>query len=102
MPFTSGSGLARDLNTRSWCSPLSLRTPQIMCRRVSSLLVFVTLLGTAGCPGDPPAAEVEELSRRQKDSIIAELPLPGAGAVGAALDAVDATQARKLAHDSIS
>ncbi len=73
-----------------------------MCKRLVRPLVLVLLLAAAGCPDDPPEASAEERTRRQKDSIIAELPLPGAGAVGRALDAVDASEARKLAHDTIS
>lgn len=63
---------------------------------------FALLIGCAGCPGDPPESDSVELTRRQKDSIVADLPVPGAGGVGKALDALGASEARKIEHDSIS
>ena len=46
-------------------------------------------------------AAQDTLTRRQKDSIISTLPVPGAGAVGKALDAADAARARAEQHDTI-
>lgn len=73
------------------------------------ILVFLVLLlplaGAAGCSGgepDPDPATAEELTRRQRDSIIGESRLPGAGGVRGALDASDAAAARAAAHDSAS
>ena len=43
---------------------------------------------------------VDTLSRAQKDSIAASLPVPGASGVGRALQARDAAAARAAAHDS--
>jgi len=43
----------------------------------------------------------DTLTRRQKDSLISTMPVPGAGAVGKALDAQDASRARAAALDSI-
>jgi hypothetical protein len=43
----------------------------------------------------------DTLTRRQKDSLISTMPVPGAGAVGRALDAQDASRARAQALDSI-
>ncbi|MGI9629268.1 MAG: hypothetical protein ACR2QM_20765 [Longimicrobiales bacterium] len=73
-------------------------------------LIVCGLLALTGCA--PPAdetpadsdetAETTELTRRQKDSLIADMPVPGAGAVGNALDALGATQRRAEAHDTIS
>ncbi len=68
-------------------------------------LAFVLLFACAGCPGDPPAdpeAPAEERTRRQKDSIVAKLPVRGAGAVGRALDILDESRVRAEAHDTIS
>ncbi|NNF27874.1 MAG: hypothetical protein HKN73_11685 [Gemmatimonadetes bacterium] len=48
------------------------------------------------------AASASELTRRQKDSLVAEMPIPGAGAVGKALGALEASERRAAAHDSIS
>jgi len=62
-------------------------------------LLALCLAGGA-CGGDAPAPETE-LTRRQKDTIISELPVPGAGGVGRAMDAVDRANARAAAHDSL-
>lgn len=70
-----------------------------VCQRA---VVMAFLLGAAACFGGPPETAEEERTRREKDSIIATLPIPGAAGVGRALDAVDASEARKLAHDTIS
>lgn len=47
------------------------------------------------------ASATDTLTRRQKDSLISTMPVPGAGAVGRALDAQDASRARAAALDSI-
>ena len=72
-----------------------------------TLVVFAFALILTGCPGPSPdsdgeSASADELTRRQKDSIISTLPVPGASAVGRALDAADAARVRALAHDTIS
>lgn len=61
----------------------------------------IVLLGCSGSgnAGDNPA---DTLSRRQKDSIIATLPIPGARGVGKALDALEKSNARAAQHDSIA
>lgn len=46
-------------------------------------------------------ASVDTLTRRQKDSLISEMPIPGANAVGRALDAQDRARERAEALDSI-
>jgi len=66
-------------------------------------LIGVLSLGGANCSGgsgEDQAAQ-DTLTRRQKDSIISTLPVPGAGAVGKALDAADAAKARAERHDTI-
>jgi len=45
---------------------------------------------------------VDTLTRRQKDSLVAEMPLPGAGGVRRAIDGVDAANARTSRFDSIN
>jgi len=58
----------------------------------------------SGCTGggqENQTVDRDTLTRRQKDSIVSEMPLPGAGAVGRAMDAADAARARALAHDTI-
>ena len=61
----------------------------------------IVLLGCSGSgnAGDNPA---DTLSRRQKDSIIATLPIPGARGVGKALDALEKSNVRAAQHDSIA
>lgn len=48
-----------------------------------------------------PTASADTLTRRQKDSIVSTLPVPGARAVGRALDASDQAATRAIAHDTI-
>ena len=60
----------------------------------------VCLLLLAACSSQPESApravanDRDTLTRRQKDSITATLPIPGAGAVGKALRATDQAKAR--------
>ena len=66
-------------------------------------IVAVAVLSVWACgesAGDAQTA-ADTLSRRQKDSIVANLPIPGSGAVGRAMDAVDRADARAADHDSI-
>ena len=64
-----------------------------------ALIALVLACGGGGGSGDDAAQDT--LTRRQKDSIISTLPVPGAGAVGKALDAADAARARAERHDTI-
>ena len=70
---------------------------------IGVLLTTILALGTQACGGSDTdrSVAVDTLSRAQKDSIAASLPIPGAGAVGRALEARDAAAARAAAHDSI-
>ncbi len=52
------------------------------------IVIAVALLALAGCARQP-GAEKRELTQRQRDSILAREPIPGAGAVGGALEASD-------------
>jgi hypothetical protein len=66
--------------------------------------VLVGCLLISGCGGNREAADLKDpdtLTRRQKDSIVSTLPVPGAEAVGKALDAADAARARAEQHDTI-
>lgn len=58
-------------------------------------------LWACGQGGGDAASAADTLTRRQRDSIISTMPIPGAGAVGRALDAQDAANARAAQHDSI-
>ena len=69
-------------------------------RRV--LIVAAAVLGVWAC-GESAEYQtaVDTLTRRQKDSLISEMPIPGAGAVGRALDVQDLTRQRAAEMDSI-
>ena len=69
--------------------------------RIIPALLCLAIFACSPSSSEQPEATAE-LSRRQKDSLIADMPLPGAGAVGKALTALEATERRALAHDSIS
>lgn len=66
---------------------------------VSAIALVVTACGQG--TGDTQSA-ADTLTRRQRDSIISTMPLPGARGVGRALDAQDATRARAATLDSLS
>jgi hypothetical protein len=66
---------------------------------VSALTLVVAACGQSA--GDAQSA-ADTLTRRQRDSIISTLPLPGARGVGRALDVQDATRARAATLDSLS
>jgi hypothetical protein len=66
-------------------------------------LAAAVALGVWACgqsAGDTQSA-ADTLSRRQRDSIISTMPIPGARGVGRALDAQDAARARAEQLDSI-
>lgn len=72
---------------------------------VVALLLALGFAATACSSGSDDTADravtADTLTRRQKDSLISTLPLPGAGAVGKALRASDLARERALAHDTI-
>jgi len=73
---------------------------------LASALLACAILFTAACTGSPDgggdtALRADTLTRRQKDSIVSTLPIPGAGAVGRALNASDLAAERALAHDTL-
>ncbi len=57
--------------------------------------------GEEGSTSDRPMIDRDTLTRRQKDSIIATLPLPGSSVVGKALEVTDAVAAGAARHDSM-
>lgn len=79
------------------------RTP-----RWTFLLLLPALLVLPACPDGGDAGEGQEeaasdtLTRRQKDSAVSEMGLPGSGAVGRAMEAVDSINARSARHDSMA
>ena len=69
-----------------------------------TLVAAVVSCALCACGGGDAETQTaaDTLTRDQKDSIIAELPIPGAGAVGRALDARGAANARTEAHDTLN
>lgn len=67
----------------------------------TSLALLSLVLGCGGGDGGGEESARDTLTQRQKDSLVSTLPVPGAGAVGRALDAADAARARAEAHDTI-
>lgn len=68
------------------------------------LITAATVLAVGACgegAGDDAQTAADTLTRRQRDSLISEMPLPGAGGVGRALDAQDRARERAEALDSI-
>ena len=68
------------------------------------LIVAAAVLGVWACGQSAEtsnATAADTLTRRQKDSIVSTLPIPGAKGVGAAQTAVDRANARVQQHDTI-
>jgi len=75
----------------------------VRCLGSLGFLVCLTV-GMAACgseSADRRNEATDTLTRRQKDSLISTMPIPGARAVGKALDAADAASARARQHDSL-
>lgn len=71
---------------------------------MKKMLSILALMALAACGGDvdeDSQTAADTLTRAQKDSIVASLPIPGAGAVGAAMRSRDEANARTAAHDTI-
>jgi hypothetical protein len=68
-----------------------------------AVVVAAATLGVWACgqSAGGTANNADTLTRRQKDSIIATMPIPGSRGVGRALDAQDASRERAAALDSI-
>ena len=67
-------------------------------------LGMLVVLALAACGGDVDEngqSAADTLTRAQKDSIVADLPIPGAGAVGAAMRSRDRANERTATHDTI-
>lgn len=65
-----------------------------------SLMAYVAvILASVACGNSEPAKE-RELTRREKDSIIARSPIPGARAVGTSMTSADSAAARQARLDS--
>ena len=69
-----------------------------------ALLAAMLVVAGVGCSAERDQAyqtAVDTLSRRQKDSLVSTMPVPGASAVGRAIQAADDANARVQAHDTI-
>lgn len=79
----------------------------MILRKSSSLIfgilvaLFISLLISA-CSEDGEESSKEELTQRQRDSVLAETGLPGAELVGTALEAADTTEARARRLDELA
>lgn len=70
-------------------------------RNVIGVLVVALACSACGGEGGEAQAAADTLSRAQKDSIVADLPIPGANGVGGAMRARDLANERTARHDSI-
>ena len=70
-----------------------------LTRRLSVIAFLAVACGT----GSNSSSKVnrDTLTERQKDSILAKSSIPGASAVGKAMNAADSTSARVTASDSV-
>ncbi|UCF41307.1 MAG: hypothetical protein JSW43_02945 [Gemmatimonadota bacterium] len=68
--------------------------------RIIVLAVVASLAACSGGEGGQSTADT--LTRRERDSIIGESNLPGAGGVRGALKASDSATARRALEDSLS
>lgn len=73
--------------------------------RVLLLVPVLAFLPMTGCGSDEEggdaASATDTLTRRQKDSLISTMPIPGSGAVGKALRVSDSLAARAERHDTL-
>lgn len=66
-------------------------------------LVFAAFAAACSIGSEGEGADVADtLTRRQRDSVIADSKLPGAGAVGRAREAADRASARARMEDSLA
>lgn len=79
--------------------------PEAPFRMSSRVGVLGLCLVLAACPGpDAEARQVNDrdtMTARQRDSVTATLPIPGARGVGNALDAAEKANARAARHDAL-
>ena len=68
-----------------------------------AVIVIAAVAGVWACGSSTADRQtaVDTLTRRQKDSLISTMPIPGAGAVGRALESADRANARTEGHDTI-
>ena len=71
---------------------------------MKSILLAVSLCSILACGSDKSSSTVnrDTLTERQKDSILANSRIPGARAVGRAMNAADSASARALRTDTVA
>ncbi len=73
--------------------------------RIMAIAAVLAAPAIGACGGSDDqtveAIPATEMTRRQKDSLIATMPIPGSGGVGKALGILEASQVRKQEHDTI-
>ena len=69
-----------------------------------SIAVVAALVLLAGCSNKPQktANNRDTMTQRQKDSVLAQSGIPGAGGVGMALKVSDSVKAKQAALDSLT
>ena len=70
-------------------------------RAIALALAVVLAACGPGQAGDASSAAADTLTRRQKDSILSTMPVPGARSIGTALEAADAAAERARRLDSL-
>lgn len=70
-----------------------------MTRLRSAAALAAASIVAAACGAE--TGEQTELTRAEKDSIVAQLPVPGASGVGTAMQARDRANARADEHDAL-
>ena len=76
-------------------------------RQVGKGALLAVLAGgvlASGCDGERARRRQEAmdtLTQRQRDSLLSTMPVPGAGAVGKALEASDRARERAQQHDTM-
>ena len=70
-------------------------------RRTLFLALCISLMAGCSGGGDSTQSAADTLTRRQKDSLVANMPVRGSKAVGRAMKAADSIAARAERHDTI-
>ena len=76
-------------------------TDKHIIRAAPIVLVLISLVALAGCGGGEETPR-QEMSQRERDSVIGQSNLPGAQGVRGALEVTDSAAARRRLEDSIA
>lgn len=71
-------------------------------KRILLAIAAASVVASCSKPKETTANDRDTMTRRQKDSVIAQSSLPGAKGVGMALKTSDSLKARQAALDSAS